>query len=278
MILRFAIAAAVLSFVCSSPVPAFAQGPAVPSLSVLGQLNSRAAEIAYQKKDWLAAQELFLNAIQVNPNDGRTAYFLGTALILDKEKDPYKLRSGTFYYARAAVLMREPSLVNWVKRQYVSMFRTPLGLDHYWDFVRTTPFAPEKVEDYPAAPPEPFDSQMAFQMLRDELLLPTGAKFFEDALSGNQTPRVKGRLIEHRPEIKPLELLISVDSGSGRGDVRVLLTKPLPGSAPAGTQLEFEGLVRSWQPNPFQMVLQSEPKEIKGWPLPIPVESSRQQQ
>jgi hypothetical protein len=231
----------------------------IPSLSVIRQLTARAGEAAYQKKNYIAAQELLLSAIRLSPEDGRLAYYLGTVLILDPERDPEKLRAGTFYYARAAHLMR-----------------TALGLDQYWAFVRVTPLAPEKVEEYPAPPPEPFDAQMAFQMLRDELLGPNGAVFFEDALRMNQTPRFKGRLIEHRPAQNPVELVLSVDTPGNKGDVRVFLTKPLPGSAPAGTVIEFEGLVRGWQPNPFVMSLQSEPKEIKGWPLPIPVESSRQ--
>ncbi len=269
-IMRFRIAASVGLSICAA-VAGFAQNPLpVPSLSVLGRLNYRAGEIAFQKKDWLAAQELLGNAIRLNPYDGRTAYYLGTALIIDKERDPQKLRAGTFYYARAAHLMREPSLINWVKRQYVSMFRTPLGLDQYWEFVRNTPLAPEKVEDYPTPPPEPFDTTMAFQMLRDELLGPTGAVFFEDALSQNQTPRFKGRLIEHKPAQNPIELTLSIDTPGNQGDVKVFMTRALPGSAAPGTVIEFEGIVRSWQPKPFVMMLQSEPKEIKGWPIPIP--------
>ncbi len=268
-------AAAAKAFVVSCAALLSAQGAVIPQLSVIRQLNNRAAEVAYSKKDWVAAQELFTNTIRLNPYDGRVAYFLGTALIIDKEHDPQKLRAGTFYYARAAVLMREPSLINWVKRQYVSMFSTPLGLDRYWNFVRNTPLAPEKVEDYPAPPMQPFDSQMAFQMIRDELLSPNGPTFFDDAISMNQTPRFKGRLIEARPKMNPVELILSVDMPGDKGDVRVLMTKALPGAAAPGSILEFEGLVRSWQPNPFQMILQSEPKEIKGWPVPIPVEPMR---
>lgn len=242
------------------------------SLGIVADLNRRAAEIAYAKKEWVAAQELLTNLLRLNPYDGRTAYMLGTALIIDKDRDPQKLRAGTFYYARAAVLLREPSLINWVKRQHVSMFRTAIGLDHYWDFVRVTPFAPESVEQYPPTPPEPLDSQMAYLMLRDELLGPTGPKFFEDALSMNSSPQFKCRLVSQRPENNPVELTVSVDQ-PGKPEIKVLLTRALPGSAPAGAKLEVEGLVRSWQPSPFQLILQSDPKEIHGWPFPIPPDS-----
>jgi hypothetical protein len=273
---KFGIPLLLLLLAAAFATSASAQEPVVPSLTVIGQLNTRAGELAYQKKDWLAAQTLLDNAIRLNPYDGRVAYYLGTSLIIDKDRDPEKLRAGTFYYARAAVLMREPSLVNWVKRQYVSMFRTALGLDHYWDFVRVTPLAPETTDQYPPTPPEPMDSQMAYMMLRDELLLPTGPKFFEDALSMNSSPRFKGRLVSHRPEKNPIELTFAVDQ-PGKPEIRVILTKAIPGNAPPGTPLEFEGLIRSWQPEPFQLVLQSDPKEIRGWPFPIPVESTQKQ-
>lgn len=242
-------------------------------LSVIQQLSTRAGEMAYHRKDWLAAQELLGNAILLNPNDGRVAYYLGTALIIDKDHDPQKLRAGSFYYARAAVLMREPSLVNWVKRQYVSMFRTPLGLNTYWEFVRNTPVAPEKAEDYPTAPPEPFDALMAFQMIRDELLSPGGQAFFEDGLSINQTPRFKGKIVSLLPQQNPIEVVLNVDDP--KGDLKIQLTKPLPGTAPIGTVIEVEGLARNYRPAPaFQLMIQAEPKEVRGWPVPIPVEAS----
>jgi hypothetical protein len=247
------------------------------SLPLLIDLNRRAGEVAYAKRDWIAAQELLGSVIQLNPYDGRVAYMLGTALIIDKERDPEKLRAGTFYYARAAVLLREPSLINWVKRQHVSMFRTALGLDKYWDFVRVTPLAPKSVDEYPPTPPEPLDSQMAFLMLRDELLSPTGAKFFEDALSMNSSPQFKARLVSQRPENNPVELTFSVDQ-PGKPEIRVLLTKAIPGTATPGTRMEVEGLIRSWQPNPFQLILQSDPKEIHGWPFPIPADPPSKQQ
>ena len=140
-----------------------------------------------------------------------------------------------------------------------------------------SPLAPETTEQYPPTPPEPLDSQMAFLMLRDELLSPTGAKFFEDALSMNQSPRFKVRLVEHRPAMNPIELIVSVDQ-PGKPEIRVVLTKAIPGNAPVGTRLEVEGLIRSWQPNPFQLILQTDPKEILGWPFPIPVDSTSKQQ
>jgi hypothetical protein len=250
-------------------------GQEIP-LSVIGDLNRRAAELAYAKKEWVPAQELLTNVLRLNPYDGRIAYMLGTALIVDKERDPQKLRAGTFYYARAAVLLREPSLINWVKRQHVSMFRTAIGLDHYWNFVRITPFAPSSVDQYPPTPPEPLDSQMAYLMLRDELLGPTGPKFFEDALSMNSSPQFKCRLVSQRPENNPVELTVSVDQ-PGKPEIKVILTRAIPGSAPVGTRLEVEGLVRSWQPNPFQLILQSDPKEIHGWPFPIPADTPGKQ-
>ena len=93
----------------------------------------------------------------------------------------------------------------------------------------------------------------------------------------NQSPRFKVRLVEHRPAMNPIELIVSVDQ-PGKPEIRVVLTKAIPGNAPVGTRLEVEGLIRSWQPNPFQLILQTDPKEILGWPFPIPVDSTSKQQ
>jgi hypothetical protein len=220
------------------------------------------------RQDWKGARLIFEAILDADPNDGYAAFQLGSACIRDR--DPESLRSGMFYYARAAVLMREESLRTWVKRQYSIVNGTPLGLDAYWDFVRKTPKAPATVDEYPPPPPEPLDKSMLFQILRGELEGPNGAAFFEDVLRGNQLPRMKGRLLTMRPDLNPRELTVEVPEF---GAVRVVMNPSLKGTATPGAMLDFDAvIIQRYRLNPFQLEIEANPNSVRGWPAAPPAD------
>ena len=53
-------------------------------------------------------------------------------------------------------------------------------------------------------------------------------------------------------------------------EVTIQFETPLPGKAEAGTQLDFTGVAKSYTKEPFMLVLESERKNIKGWPAAAP--------
>ena len=56
--------------------------------------------VALQKKNWQAAEPEFQKALQLTPNDGQVDYYTGMAIA--SEKDPAKMPTALFYFARAA--------------------------------------------------------------------------------------------------------------------------------------------------------------------------------
>jgi len=56
--------------------------------------------IAMQKKSWQPAEAEFQKTLQINPNNAQVAYFLATCIY--SEKDPAKIPTALFYFARAA--------------------------------------------------------------------------------------------------------------------------------------------------------------------------------
>ena len=235
-----------------------------PSLDTQRVLLRQCGERAFQAKDW-AKTELCLGPyIAENPDDGYAAYQLGTALLMTH--DPGKMADGTFYYARAAVLLKEAGLRSWVKREYTGVHRSPLGLDQYWQYVRTHTVAPPEVSDYPRPPADLFGGmQLMMGEIRNALQEPNGAQYFDDVLLGNTLPVMRGKLIAQMPADHPRELLLAVEI-PGEADVRLVLTQPLARPAPLGTTIDFEGVVKSWDKRPYALVFDTPADGIRGWP------------
>ena len=235
-----------------------------PSPNTQRLLLRQCGDRAFQAKDWDKAERCLGAYIAENPSDGYAAYELGTSLLMTR--DPGKMADGTFYYARAAVLMREAGLRSWVKREYTNVHRSPLGLDLYWEYVRTHNLAPPDVSDYPRPPTDLFGGmQLMMAELRTALQQPNGAQFFDDVLGGNTLPVIRGKLVAQRPEDHPKELFLSVET-PGEADVRLVLNKPLANPAPLGTAIDFEGVVKSWDKQPFALVFDVPSDGIHGWP------------
>ena len=235
-----------------------------PSISTQRILLRQCGDRAFQAKNWEKTENCLGAYIAEAPADGYAAYELGTALLMTR--DPGKMADGTFYYARAAVLMREAGLRNWVKREYTGVHRSPLGLDLYWQYVQTHNVAPADVADYPRPPTDRFGGmQLMMAELRNSLQQPSGPQYFDDVLLGNTLPVMRGKLIAQRPADRPRELLLSVET-PGEADVRLILDKPLSKPAPLGISIDFEGVVKTWDKLPYALVFDVPSDGIHGWP------------
>lgn len=235
-----------------------------PSADTQRILLRQCGDRAFQAKDWAKTEQCLGAYIAQNPTDGYAAYELGTAILM--ARDPGKMAAGTFYYARAALLMREAGLRSWVKREYTSIHRSPLGLDQYWEYVRTHTVAPTDVTEYPRPPADQFGGmQLMMAEIRAALQQPTGAQYFEDVLAGNTLPVMRGKLVAQKPADQPRELLLSVET-PGEADVRLVLNKPLSRPAPLGTSIDFEGVVKTWDKQPYALVFDVPSDGIHGWP------------
>ena len=77
---------------------------------------------------------------------------------------------------------------------------------------------------------------------------------------------MRGKLVSQKPENTPRELLLAVET-PGVGDVKIVLSKPLPNPAPIGTAIDFEGVVRTWEKQPYAIVFDVPVDGIHGWPV-----------
>ena len=235
-----------------------------PSPAIQKVLLRQCGDRAFQAKEWEKTVQCLGAYIAEQPTDGYAAYELGTALLMTR--DAGMMADGVFYYARASILMRESGLRVWVKREYTNIHRSPLGLDQYWQYVKTHQLAPRSVTDYPRPPSDQFGGvQLLIAELRTSLQSPNGAQYWDDVLLGNSLQMMRGKLVDQKPEDHPKELILAIEDPT-QGDIRLILNKPLPNAAPLGTKVDFEGTLKSWDKDPFALVFDVPADGIHGWP------------
>ena len=103
-----------------------------------------------------------------------------------------------------------------------------------------------------------------WKKIKDALVAENGAQYWE-SLKGTAPPKLKGKLVQQKPAIKPKELVLSVDED--KPQVTLKLENPLPGKAEAGTELQFEGVPSEFTKDPFMLTFTVDSKDkIEGWP------------
>jgi hypothetical protein len=259
------------------------------------------AVIYVQRKDNAKAEVELKKAFDMQPKDSQVAQMLAGSLLAQQQADPKKTPIALFYYARAAGYDGEGALPpanrtqlqGFLKRAYTTYHGSDEGLDKLLAMAKTST-SPDNLHidstvdiaaatAAKAAADAAADPAMAMWKTVKEGL--TGASpdaFFDgsvkDALLPGKNPttgtelKFKGKLVSLKPALRPKTLVLAVQSPEG--DVTLNFEMPLPGKMDVGTELEFEGTVKSYTKEPFMLTMESEKEQISGWkpvaPTPAP--------
>jgi len=113
-----------------------------------------------------------------------------------------------------------------------------------------------------------------WQTVKKELMGPNGATYFDGGVKGALLPggaggvkRFKAKLVAAKPPKNPKELVLSLEDAAG--DITlVILDEPLTGSAPVGTELEFEGVPTAYATSPYMLTFEVDKEtQLAGWPV-----------
>src|SRR5262249_42669887 len=103
-----------------------------------------------------------------------------------------------------------------------------------------------------------------WKTIKDALLAENGAQYWE-SLKGTAPPKMRGKLVSHKPALRPKELVLSIDEE--KPQVTLKLENPLPGKAEPGTELQFQGVPEEFTKEPFMLTFSVDSKDkIEGWP------------
>jgi hypothetical protein len=239
--------------------------------------------IAMIRKDAPKAEEHFTQSLQQNPAQGDVSYWLGQTIIGEKKVEKYPL--GLWHVARAAAYEGPGALppqgrtaVNdYLTKAYSGFHGDTKGLDEVKAQAKNTALPPagfriksvKEVAEEQLAKEEEFakSSPMLalWKRIRDELAGPNGQQYFESSMKDAQIPQLRGWVVEQRPK----EILIAI-SDKVTPELTLQLDTPLNVKVEPGTELQFEGIGKSFTADPFMVVMDVERKNISGLPAAAP--------
>ncbi len=244
-----------------------------------------------QKKNNEAAEAAFINSLKAEPNAAQVSYWLGTVILAQRKVE--KQSAALYHFARAAALTGQGALPDaqrtqldaYLSKVYANYHGDSSGLNEMKEQAAKNPLPPEgfhikssveiaieKEEEFKKTNP-----MLALWMsIRKELAGPEGEKYFADHLKDAELPagvpevtKFKGKLISHRPAANPKELVIAM-SDATTPEITLKLDTPLKGKAEPGTEIAFAGIATAFSKDPFNLVFETEPSKIEGWPVQAP--------
>jgi tetratricopeptide (TPR) repeat protein len=238
--------------------------------------------VALQKKTWPPAEAEFQKTLQLNPNDGQVDYYMGTAIA--SEKDPAKMPTALFYFARAATYEGAGALnpagrqqvMAYVQRAYKGFHGSDEGFNNLLAAAKAAALPPadfhiknatEIAEDLQKKAAEDAAKNPELTLwknLKAELTGPDGANYFNSSMKGAQVPMLKGKVVKLEPETKPKTVILALEDGT-TPDATLKFEMALPGKVDPGTELSFEGVPESYTTSPFMVVFNLEPDKLHGW-------------
>jgi tetratricopeptide (TPR) repeat protein len=250
--------------------------------------------IAVQRKQLDKAEEEYAKALDAIPNPpcpsqlpvcaypAPVTLALGNTIVAEKKPERYP--DALFYLARAVSITGPGALPDATRKQVdaflVKAYNTyhgndDAGLKELRTLAASQPKPPAgfKIKDKNELAAEgqaklaATDPQLAlWKNIKDQLTAANGEQYFNDSLKGTAPPKLKGKLISAKPAVRPKELVLNLD-GTNTPEVTLKLETPMTGSAPEGTELQFEGVPSAFTKEPFMVTFDVDSSaKIHGWP------------
>jgi hypothetical protein len=240
---------------------------------------------ALQQKNNAKAETEFTKSLQMNGNQGQVAYWLGSAILA--QKDPAKQSAALWQFARAAAYDGPGSLPAqnrqgvqaYLEKAYNSYHGSKEGLPELLALAKASAFPPSpdwKILDRNAVEQAKADKEAElaksnpqaalWKSIKTALTGADGASYFENSMKGAALPggangltKFTGKLIEQKPK----QLLVAIENDS-TADVTLNLDAPIAGKLDPGTAIGFEGVASGYTADPFMVTFDVEKAKMTG--------------
>ncbi len=242
---------------------------------------------AVVNQDWPAAATAYEKAIQEYPDNAFIAYQLGTAWYrmarADSSKAAELVPKAVYEFLRAVAIdptlggtQKDPkTIVDFANKAYVNLHGSDEGLEQVKQQAKASPlppagFAIENAAAIAAREENEFREkypQLAIWLgVKKELAGPNGPSYFESTVKNADFPKLKGMVVEGKPECRVKEIMVSVPRPEEQNAPVVIslkLDKPLTGKVEPG-EIEFKGVPTEFSSDPFLLTMDLEKTDITG--------------
>jgi len=262
--------------------------PAMKPYLVQTQLS-----VITQRRDNVRAIKDLTALLHKDPTQGSVSYALAgaTLAVAIANKKPGDQPAALFHFARAAAYDGPNSMPADARKQVLAYLRDKAyvpyhgsadGLEQLLALAKANAFPPadftipstvdialaKQKADAEAAAKDPMMNFWVKGLKEPILKDPT---FFDNAkdslLPGAGAPGVtkfKGKIVSISPNPKPKEILLAIEK-PGVADAKLVLEMALPGKMELGDELQFEGVAKSYTPDPYMITFEVEKDQIEGW-------------
>ena len=235
---------------------------------------------ALQRKDYAAAEQAYTKALQQYPDSAEISYKLGSALV--SERDPNKFPEAIYEIARAvaadpakgglpeATRKQVDAYLNRIYTQYHGA--DDAGLQQLKQLALTAPLPPadfklQTAAEIAAEKEQEFrdkNPQLALWMgIKAKLSDANGEQYFESEIKNADIPKLKGALVEAKPECRSKELVVAL-SDATHPEVTLKLDAALAGKPKTGTEIQFKGVPSAFTKDPFMLTMDTEKANLEG--------------
>lgn len=227
--------------------------------------------VAKMQKRYEVAEQELLKALELDPTVAQVSFWLGEAVLAEKNPDKYTL--ALFSFARAAAYAG-PGALTPSGRQQIDAFLTKMyrtyhgdtsGLDDLKKMAMNQPLPPPDLKVKSSAELQAEQEEelkknnpklAMFLQIKTGLTAQDGANFWND-MKGKSLPALQGKVVSAKPAVKPK--VVELDM-SNSGAAEVILTAPEVSARcklDAGAKVDFEGAeVKEYTVSPFMLKLE----------------------
>lgn len=232
------------------------------------------------KKDWPAVEERISNLLKVAPKNAMASYQLGTAILSQRKQEKQAL--AIYHFARACALEGEGAAPAAQKQQVCDYFGRVYpqyrgdkkGMDELKAKAAAEVFPPtdfaiktkqqedmEGLEELKKTNP-----QLAMWVQMKQELQGPGSAAYVEQIKDAALPKFKGKVVSMDPAVNPKKIVVGISDASAPEITLEIADKGfLPGSVEPGTELEFEGVGKTFTADPFNLTVEVEKEKITGW-------------
>jgi tetratricopeptide (TPR) repeat protein len=235
---------------------------------------------AEQKKDYVAAEQVYTRALQKYPDSADIAYRLGSVLV--SQRNPDKFPQAIYQIARAVAMDPAKGGLPQQTRAQVETYLDKIytqyhgpdddGLKQLKALALGSPTPPagfriETQGEIAARKAEQFkkdNPQLALWMgIKGQLSDMNGEQYFESEVKNADIPKLKGTLVDAKPACRSKELTVAI-SDATHAEVLLKLDMALTGKPKTGTEIQFKGVPSAFVKDPFMLTMDTEKANLDG--------------
>lgn len=235
------------------------------------------------------AEKEFKKVLELSPGSASIAYTLGTLIL--RERNVARIPEALFYIARSVEITGPQALTAdgkksaeaYLEKAYAGYHGNDMGLDDVKKVAMTAAVMPAdfKIESVTDIAKKQEGDAAAFaaanpdialwRQIRGALTAPDGAMYFMMIKDSEVPPAGQAGFTMFRAKVvsqpSPKELLVNVDNAAG--DATLKFETPLKGTVDPGTEFKFKGVIDSYVPMPYMLVLTADKDDIDGLPASL---------